>query len=33
MDIVTNALNKGFSVDVVYLDFKTAFDRVPHKRL
>ena len=33
MDIVTNALNKGLSVDVVYLDFEKAFDRVPHKRL
>ena len=32
MDIVTNALNKDLSVDVVYLDFEKAFNRVPHKR-
>ena len=33
MDIVTNALNNGLRLDVVYLDFEKAFDRVPHKRL
>ena len=33
MDILTNALNTGLSVDTVYLDFEKAFDRVPHKRL
>jgi len=33
MDIITGALNEGFGVDVVYLDFIKAFDRVPHKRL
>ena len=33
IDIISGALNKGFSVDVIYLDFAKAFDRVPHKRL
>jgi len=33
MDMVTNALNRGVGVDVVYLDFEKAFDRFPHKRL
>jgi hypothetical protein len=33
MDILSNALNSGFSVDTIYLDFEKAFDRVPHKRL
>jgi hypothetical protein len=33
MDILTTALNSGFGVDTVYLDFEKAFDRVPHKRL
>jgi hypothetical protein len=32
MDIISGALN-GFGVDVVYLDFIKAFDRVPHKNL
>jgi hypothetical protein len=35
MDIITGALNEGYGVDVVYLDFikGKTFDRVPHKRL
>jgi hypothetical protein len=33
MDILSNALNSGFSVDTIYLDFEKAVDRVPHKRL
>ena len=33
MDIITGALNKGCGVDIVYLDFIKAFDRVPHARL
>jgi len=30
MDIITGALNKGCGVDVIYLDFIKAFDRVAH---
>jgi len=33
MDIITGALNEGYGVDVVYLDFIKTFGRVPHKRL
>ena len=29
----TTALDKGEDVDVIYLDFSKAFDRVQHKRL
>eukprot|EP00061_Rhincodon_typus_P016575 g44868.t1 len=30
---VTSRVDKGVSVDVVYLDCQKAFDKVPHKRL
>ena len=30
---VTNYIDLGDPVDVVYLDFQKAFDKVPHKRL
>src|SRR5437870_12729118 len=33
MEEVTKELDNGNSVDVVYLDFAKAFDKVPHKRL
>ena len=33
LDRVTSSLNNGECVDVVYLDFAKAFDKVPHKRL
>jgi hypothetical protein len=33
IDIVSNAINKGSGVDVIYLDFAKAFDRVPHQRM
>jgi len=29
----TEALDRGYGLDVLYLDFKKAFDTVPHKRL
>ena len=29
----TAELDKGFEVDIVYIDFQKAFDSVPHKRL
>ncbi|XP_051876029.1 RNA-directed DNA polymerase from mobile element jockey isoform X1 [Pristis pectinata] len=30
---ITGKVDKGEAVDVVYLDFQKAFDKVPHKRL
>jgi hypothetical protein len=33
MDFVTEAVDKGNSVDIFYLDFSKAFDKVPHNRL
>ena len=33
LDWVTQVVNQGDSVDVVYLDLRKAFDRVPHRRL
>ena len=33
LDKVSACLDEGRPVDVIYLDFATAFDKVPHKRL
>nr|VZI22965.1 unnamed protein product [Spirometra erinaceieuropaei] len=33
LDIWIRALEEGFEVDVVYVDFRNAFDTVPHQRL
>ena len=33
MDVWTTAIDKGDSIDTVYLDFTKAFDKVPHNRL
>jgi len=29
----TKALDEGYGLDVVYLDYRTSFDNVPHRRL
>ena len=33
IDIISGALDKKYSIDVIYLDFAKAFDRVPHSRM
>ena len=33
MEIVTAAFDDGNSVDLIYVDFSKAFDKVPHKNL
>ena len=33
LDIATNSFDEGKQLDVSYLDFSKAFDKVPHKRL
>ena len=33
MEGVTTLVEEGNCVDIIYLDFRKAFDSVPHKRL
>ena len=33
LDKITSWIDQGETVDVVYLDFAKAFDKVPHQRL
>ena len=33
MDYTTEQIDSGEDIDLVYLDFSKAFDKVPHKRL
>ena len=33
LDKWTEALDEGYSIDCVYMDYAKAFDRVPHRRL
>jgi len=33
MEEVTNYIDRGYPVDIIYLDFQKAFDKVPNRRL
>ena len=33
MEILTDWVEEGNAIDIVFLDFKKAFDSVPHQRL
>ena len=33
LEVVTKYLDEGHSIDLLYLDFSRAFDKVPHQRL
>ena len=33
LDEWTEALDDGYSIDCVYMDFQKAFDTVPHRRM
>ena len=33
LDEITDAIEQGYDVDIIYLDFCKAFDKIPHRRL
>ena len=32
LDEITDAIEQGYDVDIIYLDFCKAFDKIPHQR-
>ena len=33
LDEITDAIEQGYNVNIIYLDFCKAFDKIPHRRL
>lgn len=33
LEVLTKLVDEGHSIDIIYLDFAKAFDKVPHQRL
>ena len=33
LDEITDAIKKGYDVNIIYRDFCKAFDKIPHQRL
>lgn len=33
LEYITKQLDEGNNIDIIYLDFGKAFDKVPHRRL
>ena len=33
LEFVTNYIDQGYPIDIIYLDFQKAFDKVSHERL
>ena len=33
LDEITDAIEQGYDVDIIYLEFCKAFDKIPHQRL
>ena len=33
LEEINDALDQGFDIDIIYLDYTKAFDKIPHKHL
>ena len=33
LETVTDYIDKGYPIELIYLDFQKVFDKVPHRRL
>ena len=33
LDLISNMVDQGFPVDIIYLDFQKAFDKLRHRKL